>query len=126
MGAGLLPEIATTLQLERPPELYRAAAVWPAYVHAAWDELQHLVAYPDFRRRGRALYYYARSSSRFLAQPLEASREALRKGGVADAELDGVWSTIEGALPALATMIMHGCAMRVGLGIRAREVVKQD
>ena len=76
-----LPEVAATLQLAAPPELYRAAARWPRYLDTSWGELQHLSAYPLFRQRGRALYYYARSSSRFLAQPLEASREGLRGAG---------------------------------------------
>ena len=122
--AGPLPEIAQALQLEAPPELYRAMAVWPAYLGAAWEELQHLVAYPEFRRRGRALYYYARSSSRFLAQPLEASRERLRERGLSDADLDLARTAIEAATPALATMMMHCSAMRVGLGITTREVVQ--
>jgi hypothetical protein len=111
------------LQIEFAPELYRAIAVWPSYLDAAWDELQHLAAYPPFRRRGRALYYYARSSSRFLAEPLVASRDALSAQGLSDDDLVIVQSTLDAALPALATMMMHCCAMRVGLGITAREVV---
>ena len=75
-GAGPLPEVAKLLQLPAPPELYRAVAVWPGYLEAAWEELQHLVAYPLFRQRGRGLYYYGRSSSRFLAQPLRANPES--------------------------------------------------
>lgn len=121
---GLLPEVADTLQIEAAPELYRAIAVWPRYIEPVWDELQHLAAYPDFRRRGRALYYYARSSSRFLAQPIEASREALAAEGLSDDDLAAVQATLDAALPALAMMMMHCCAMRVGLGITAREVVQ--
>jgi hypothetical protein len=121
--AGLLPEVAERLQLEAAPELYRAIAVWPTYLEAVWDELQHLAAYPPFRRRGRALYYYARSSSRFLADPLEASREALAAQGLSEDELATVSATLDASLPALATMMMHCCAMRVGLGITTREVV---
>lgn len=121
--SGVLPEVAEALQIESAPELYRAVARWPRYLEPVWDELQHMAAYPDFRRRGRALYFYARSSSRFLAQPIEASREALAAQGLSEEELGQVQATLDGALPALATMMMHCCAMRVGLGITAREVV---
>jgi hypothetical protein len=121
---GLLPEVAEILQIESAPELYRAIAVWPRYFEPVWDELQHLAAYPDFRRRGRALYYYARASSRFLAQPLEANREALAARGLSDGELSAVQTALDAALPVLAMMMMHCCAMRVGLGITAREVVQ--
>ena len=123
-SAGPLPEVATTLQLEAPPDLYRAVAVWPGYLAAAWDELQHLAAFPEFRRRGRALYFYARSSSRFLAQPIEASRDTLAERGVPGGELERASAILDGALPALATMMMHCCAMRLGLGITTREVVQ--
>jgi hypothetical protein len=122
-GTSLLSEVADLLQIEAAPELYRAVATWPRYLEPAWDELQHLAAYPPFRRRGRALYYYARSSSRFLAQPLEASRETLAAQGLTNDELALVQATLDAALPALATMMMHCCAMRAGLGITAREVV---
>ena len=123
-SAGPLPEIAELLQTDTPPELYRAVAVWPGYLEAAWNELQHMVAYPLFRQRGRALYFYARSSSRFLAQPVSVSREALREQGVSDAALDEARAVLDGALPALAMMMMHCSAMRVGLDIRTREVVR--
>ena len=120
-----LPEIAAALQLDEAPELYRAAARWPRYLAAAWEELQHLVAFPLFRQRGRGLYYYARSSSRFLAQPLHASETALRERGLSDAELVAARAAIDAALPTLATMMMHCTAMRLGLGINRREVVAQ-
>ena len=123
--AAALSGVAELLGVERPPDLYRAVAVWPHYLEAAWDELQHLVAYPHFRRRGRALYYYARSSARFLARPLEAGREGLRARGVPEAELDAAKAAIDGALPALATMVMHCCAMRFALGLTERGVVRQ-
>lgn len=122
--AGPLPEVAELLQVEAAPELYRAVATWPEYLVPVWDELQHLTAYPPFRRRGRALYYYARSSSRFLAQPLEASRDALAARGMSPADLATAEATLDATLPALATMMMHCCAMRVGLGITTREVVR--
>ncbi|MEX2230396.1 MAG: hypothetical protein WEB13_12255 [Dehalococcoidia bacterium] len=120
-----LPAVAAALGVDAPPELYRAVAVWPRYLEPAWDELQHLVTYPDFRRRGRALYYYARSGSRFLAQPLAADPGALRTAGLRDAAIARVYGIVDAALPALATMMMHCCAMRAGLGLTAREVVTQ-
>lgn len=120
-----LPAVADALGLDIAPELYRAVAVWPRYLEPAWGELQHLVAYPDFRRRGRALYYYARSGSRFLAEPLRADADALRGAGLDDAAIARVNAIVDAALPALATMMMHCCAMRAALGLTAREVVAQ-
>ena len=125
-AAGPLPQIAELLQLDAPPDLYRAVAVWPGYLEAVWDELQHMVAYPLFRQRGRALYFYARSSSRFLAQPIEVSRDGLLARGLAAADFDAAKAEIDAALPALATMMMHCVAMRVGLGLTRREVLRQD
>ena len=117
--------MASELQLDGPPDLYRAVAVWPGYLEAAWDELQHLVAYPLFRQRGRALYYYARSSSRFLAVPLRANAQALREAGVGEDAIAEARRAVDRALPALATMMMHCTAMRLGLGLREREVVTE-
>ena len=48
-----LPEVTEVLGMVAAPDLYRAVAVWPGYLQVAWEELQHLGAYPDFRRRGR-------------------------------------------------------------------------
>jgi hypothetical protein len=123
-AAGPLPEVIETLQLREPPRLYRAVACWPAYLEAAWDELQHLAAYPDFRRRGRALYFYARSGAKFLARPLEADPAALEAAGVAPEEIARARAIVDGAVPTLATMVMHCTAMRLGLGHAEREVVR--
>ncbi len=120
---GLLPVVAEALGTVEAPDLYRAVANWPAYLEVAWEELQHLVAYPQFRRRGRGLYYYARSGARFLAQPIEANPEALRAAGLTDASIEQAHAVLEAAVPELAMMMMHVEAMRVGLGIRTREVV---
>jgi hypothetical protein len=121
-----LPEVAELLRIEPAPELYRAVAGWPGYLDVAWEELQHMATYPDFRRRGRALYFYARSSARFLAEPLEANSEALAERGVGAADLAVARETIDGALPVLATMMMHCSAMRFALGVMTREVVGAD
>jgi len=123
--AGLLPEIAAVLQTVQAPELFRAAAHWPAYLTAVWEELQHLAAYPLFRRRGRALYFYARSSSRFLAVPLEANAAALAAQGMSASALAQAKAVLDAAQPTLAMMMMHCCALRIGLGIRTREVVQR-
>ena len=121
---GLLPEVAAAMNLDAPPDLYRAVAVWPRYLEVAWEELQHLAAYPPFRRRGRGLYFYARSGARFLAEPLEADPAALRAAGLADATIEAARAAVDDALPAVAMMIMHAEAMRLGLGVRTREVVQ--
>lgn len=120
-----LSAVAKAMELPEPPELYRAVARWSRYMEPAWEELQHLAAYPPIRRRGRALYFYARSSTRFLARPLRASRSELLERGVPAASLEGAQAAIEASLPALATMMMHVAAMRWGLGVRDREVVKR-
>lgn len=121
--ASPLPQLAELLGMSEPPELYRAVAVWPGYLAVAWEELQHLAAYPDFRRRGRALYFYARSSARFLAQPLRADAQALAAAGVPAEAIEQARTILGDALPGLATMMMHCCAIRTGLGQRQREVV---
>ena len=123
-SAGPLPEVAETVQLGSVPDLYRAVAVWPGYLEAVWAELQHLVTYPLFRQRGRALYFYARSSARFLAQPIKVSREALLARGAEPAALDRAHAVIDASLPAVGTLMMHCEAMRVGLGLTTREVVR--
>ena len=123
---GSLGEVVHELQLDAPPDLYRAIAVWPAYFDAVWDELQHLVAYPLFRQRGRALYFYARSSSRHLAVPLRADEAALREAGMRPYAIAEARAIVERALPAISTMMMHCTAMRVGLGLREREVVRDE
>ena len=122
--AGLLPEIAAAMNLDTPPDLYRAVAMWPAYLGVAWEELQHMATYPPFRRRGRGLYFYARSGARFLAEPLEANPEALRTAGLADATIEAARAAVDDALSAIAMMVMHAEAMRLGLGVRTREVVQ--
>ena len=119
-GTRPLPDVADALHVQYAPELYRAVARWPVYLDAAWDELQHLAAYPQSRRRARALYYYARSSSRFLAQPIDASREALLASGLSPEALDAAHAVIEAALPLTASMMVHCSAMRVSLGITGR------
>ena len=80
----------------------RAAAVWPGSVAVAWEARQHLAAYPGFRRRGRALYFYARSSARFLSQPLRADAQALAAAGVPAEAIEQARTILGDALPALA------------------------
>lgn len=121
-----LPAIRETLGLAGTPDLYRALAAWPAVLGVAWEELQHLAAYPDFRRRGRGLYYYARSGARFLAEPLHADPAALRDAGLDDAAIEAARTALDESLPAIATMMMHVEAIRLALGLATREVVKKE
>ena len=72
------------------------------------------------------MYFYARSLTRFLAAPIEVSREALLARGASPDDLDRASGVLEAALPALAMMLMHCAAMRVGLGLTVREVVKSS
>jgi hypothetical protein len=115
-GTPPLPQVADALQVQYAPELYSAVASWPAFAQLIWDDLQHFPAFPSLRRRARALYYYARSSVRFLAQPLEASRSALVVQGLSPEALEYAYTSIEAALPLTATMMIHCSAMRVALG----------
>jgi hypothetical protein len=67
----------------RSPRLTkRAVTTVPGYLEVAWEELRHLAVYPDFRRRGRGLYFYARSGARFLPEPLHADASSLREAGL--------------------------------------------
>lgn len=121
-----LPTIASALQLTTAPDLYRALATLPAagpsYVELAWGETQYLAAFPALRRRGRALYYYARSAARFLACPLEADAAALARAGVSVEAFAAARAVLADAVPALATELMHCAALHAGLGLTAREV----
>jgi len=119
-----LPDVAAALGVDEAPDLYRVVAYWPTYLTVAWEELQHLAAYPDFRRRGRALYFYARSGARFLANPLRANPAALEAAGMRQDAIDEARLTIERALPLTAMMLLHAEAMRTGLRCATREVVK--
>jgi hypothetical protein len=121
-----LPAIALALQLAEAPELYRALAALPdgtgpAYLALAWAETQHVAVFPALRRRGRALYYYARSAARFLAQPLAADAAALAVAGLAPEAFVTARAVLAEALPATATMLIHCAALRVGLGLTGRE-----
>jgi len=123
-AASLPPDILEALNLAEPPDLYSAVAAWPGYLQVVWEELQHLVAYPEFRRRGRGLYFYARAGARFLAEPLRANPEALREAGLTDEAIEVAQQALAAALPATAMMMMHAEAMRLTLGIHDREVVQ--
>ena len=116
--------IINVLQLNEAPDLYRALGKWEFAVNIFWDELQHLATYPDFRRRGRALYYYARAGSKFLAVPLNANSSSLKKLGISDEEIIRAQQIINDHVPVLAMMIMHCTAIRLALGNSTREVVQ--
>ena len=115
--------IIDILQLNKAPDLYRALGKWQLAVDIFWDELQHLATYPDFRRRGRALYYYARAGSKFLAVPLNADISSLKKLGISDEEIMHAQQIVNDNVPVLAMMIMHSTAIRLALGHSTREVV---
>ena len=116
--------IMDVLQLNKAPDLYRALGKWQLAVSIFWDELQHLATYPDFRRRGRALYYYARAGSKFLAVPLKADIPSLKKLGISDEEIMHAQQIVNDNVPVLAMMIMHSTAIRLALGHSTREVVQ--
>ncbi len=118
--AAPLPEVAAELQTPVAPDLYRAVASTPGYLDAVWPELQHLAAFPPLRRRARAFYYYARSASRFLAVPLEASVDTLQRAGLTDSAISEARVALDAALPETAAMLIHCAAMRAGLGITGR------
>jgi hypothetical protein len=87
-----------------------------------WLEIRELQAYPEFRRRARALYYYSKSGSRFLASPLAANDFVLGELVTAE-EISKIRDCLEEELLQTATMMMHVEAMRLVIGINTREVV---
>ncbi|MBG92988.1 MAG: hypothetical protein CL792_03310 [Chloroflexi bacterium] len=116
--------IVDILQLSEAPDLYRALGEWQLAIDIFWGELQHLATYPDFRRRGRALYYYARAGSKFLAVPLNANFSSLNKLGISSKEIIRAQQIVNDNIPVLAMMIMHCTAMRLALGHSIREMVQ--
>lgn len=120
-----LPAIAAALELPEAPDLYRVFAALQGggpSLEAAWAVTQHLAVFPALRRRGRALYYYARSAARFLAYPLAADADALAAAGLPNEALAAARAVLSDAVPATATMLMHWAALRAGLGLTTREV----
>src|SRR5204862_362225 len=123
-----------TLRAPFVPSVLRELGSVDGFLEYAWPQLAPSVDTSGFL--GSALYMVdmALDAVETVYEPL-LSRESLRAGGLAAAELSDldaglddaaiarVKQIIDGALPALATLMMHCCAMRVGLGITAREVV---
>jgi len=116
-------DIASVLGLDSPPDLYQSLAHFPKFLGSVWLEIRELQAYPEFRRRARALYYYSKSGARFLASPLSANNLILGELGVNSEEISKIRDCLEEELLQTATMMMHVEAMRLVLGINTREVV---
>jgi len=116
-------DIASVLGLDKPPDLYQSLAYFPKFLGPVWLEIRELQAYPEFRRRARALYYYSKSGSRFLASPLAANDFVLGELGVTAEEISKIRDCLEEELLQTATMMMHVEAMRLVIGINTREVV---
>jgi hypothetical protein len=116
-------DMAGVLGLDKPPDLYRALAHFPKFLGPVWEEIKELQAYPEFRRRARALYYYSKSGSRFLASPLSANDLVLGKLGIEANAISKIRECLEEELLQTATMMMHVEAMRLVIGINTREVV---
>ncbi len=114
----LADDVKTILGLPFLTDDFRALARWPAFLEQAWAELRELRVYKLFRQRGRGLYFYARSSSRFLAQPLEANAERLRAAGLTDGDIDGVADALRMFCGVLPNHMMNTAAMQHALGIR--------
>ena len=118
-------DIAVVLGLDKPPDLYRSLAYFPKFLGHVWAEIRELQAYPEFRRRARALYYYSKSGSRFLASPLSANDLALGRLGITADSISKIRECLEEELLQTATMMMHVEAMRLAIGINTREVVNK-
>jgi hypothetical protein len=97
---------------------FRAMAHWPALLEQAWAELRELRVYKLFRQRGRGLYFYARSSSRFLAQPLVANPERMQAAGLSDADVGEIGDVLRMFCGILPNAIMNTAAVQHALGIR--------
>jgi hypothetical protein len=97
---------------------FRAMARWPALLEQAWAELRELRVYKLFRQRGRGLYFYARSSSRFLAQPLVANPARMRAAGLSEDDIREIGDVIRMYCGILPNAIMNTAAVQHALGIR--------
>lgn len=111
-------DIREILRLPFLTDDFRAFARWPVFLKRAWPELRELRVYKLFRQRGRGLYYYSRSSSRFLAEPIEAGPDAMRAAGLDDAECEAVAEVLRMFCGILPNHIMNTAAIQQALGIR--------
>ncbi|MEE2875739.1 MAG: halocarboxylic acid dehydrogenase DehI family protein [Chloroflexota bacterium] len=117
-------DIRGVLGTSRVPDIYRSTGEFPNFVELFWQEVKELHSYPDFRRRSRGLYYYARSATKFLANPIRASEADLLKLDLEVQDILVLRELIDDELLQTAVMMMHAECMRIVLGDTAREVVQ--
>tara|TARA_B110000438_G_C15793136_1_gene641650 strand:- start:1350 stop:2165 length:816 start_codon:yes stop_codon:yes gene_type:complete len=106
------------------PDLYLSLTNHQDYLVYIWENLQHLSSFPDLRKRIRGIYYYAISSSKFLAKPIHGSVQECISLGISLDEINVIKELIHSSLSMYSTMIMHCAAMRVGLGINQKKIIK--
>lgn len=107
------------------PDLYLGVAKFNDYLIFIWEQLQHLYTFPEIRKRSRGLYYYALSSSKHFAYPIEGDDTYCLKNNIDKNEIADIQQILQSHLYMYSIMIMHCTAMRVGLGCNKRLVVKE-
>lgn len=117
-------DICEVLGTSKVPDIYRSTGEFSNFVELFWQEVKELHSYPDFRRRSRGLYYYARSATKFLANPIRASEADLQKLDLEVQDISAIRELIDDELLQTAVMMMHAECMRIVLGDTAREVVQ--
>ena len=112
-----LEDVKTILGLPFLTDDFRAIACWPPLLEQSWAELRELRVYKLFRQRGRALYYYARSSAKFLAQPISVSRERLAEIGLSGDDIHDIGEVLRMFCGILPNHIMNNAAMLLAFGV---------
>jgi len=120
----LLESFKTVFKSTIIPDLYLSLSNYNEYLDYAWLQLQHLSSFPEVRQRSRGLYYYAVSSSKFLAYPFYGSIDRCLSLGINKIDLEKIEVIVKENLSMYSSMIMHCSAMRIGLGLNQKKVVK--
>tara|TARA_B110000196_G_C21145188_1_gene666181 strand:- start:2507 stop:3310 length:804 start_codon:yes stop_codon:yes gene_type:complete len=122
----LSKEFEELFESDSVPDLYLSLTNHQDYLVYIWENLQHLSSFPDVRKRIRGIYYYAISSSKFLAKPIHGSVQECISVGISLDEINAIKGLLSSNLSMYSTMIMHCAAMRVGLGINQKKVIKDN
>ena len=120
----LFKEFVDFFESNTIPDLYLSFANHQDYLIYMWENLQHLSSFPDVRRLIRGIYYYAISSSKFLAEPIHISVQECISAGISLDEINKIKELISSNLSMYSAMIVHCSAMRIGLGINQKKVIK--
>jgi len=107
-------DIKATLELPLVNSDYRAMALWPDYLALAWHDIKGVVGTPEYAAATQQLAQLAvQGVDRFVA-PVTATREAARRAGVPEDQLDNL-----GAIVRLFADLLPGLILNVALFYRA-------